>query len=292
MYDRILIAVDGSEEAEHAARRGLELARVFDAAVDVLHVVEHTGLRLTQSTEEERRLREYGEAALAEIEELAAEAGETVTTTLTEGTPAVRIAEHAAERDAGLVVLGRRGLTGVGERLLGGVTERVLHHSDAPVLVVPDTPEEHGDCARVLVPTDGSENAEAAVEHGGALGRRYGAELHALNVVDLQAAGGVFGAGGLEQEFVERLEASGCDAVERVATGIAGADADPDARTAVERTDSFEGVGAGIREYVREADIDVVVMGSRGRSNLERGLLGSVTSTVLRTVDVPVLVVP
>jgi nucleotide-binding universal stress UspA family protein len=64
-----------------------------------------------------------------------------------------------------------------------------------------------------------------------------------------------------------------------------------DVSAAVVRTTAFEGVAAGIREYVADAGIDIIVMGSHGRSNLKRQLLGSVASNVLRTVDVPVLIV-
>jgi nucleotide-binding universal stress UspA family protein len=45
------------------------------------------------------------------------------------------------------------------------------------------------------------------------------------------------------------------------------------------------------RAYVQEHGLDLIVMGSHGRSNLRRQLIGSVASTVLRTVGVPVLVV-
>lgn len=292
MYDHFLIPVDGSDEATHAARRGLELARTFDATVDVLYVVKRRALRLTETAAERGRLRERGETALAGIEELASDLGHPVTTELTEGKPSVRIGEYADERNADLVVVGRQGTTGLGRRLLGGVTEGVLNGSDVPVFVVPDgEPTVEPDYARILVPTDGSENAEAATRHGVAIARNYGSEVHVLNVVDLQAAGGAFSAGGLEREFVERLDTEGREAVDRVADEIADADPDLEVRTAVERTASFDGAAAGVREYVAENDVDLVVMGSHGRSNLERGLLGSVASTVLRTVDVPVLVV-
>lgn len=294
MYDRIVIAVDGSEEARRAARRGLELARAVDATVTVLAVLEQKALRLTRRSTEKRRLRERGEAALADVEALAETLDQPVTTTLLEGKPAVRISECAADEDADLVVVGRQGLTGLGRRLLGGVTEQVLHRSDVPVLVVPDddsgepTPAEF---SRVLLTTDGSENADVAIPHGVGLARHFESTLHVLHVVDLQAAGGMFSAGGLDAEFLDRLEARGREAVDGVVQHIQDSAPDLRVETAVERTTSFDGAAAGVREYVADNDIDLVVLGSHGRSNVGRQLLGSVASAVLRSVDVPVLVV-
>ncbi|WP_276256453.1 universal stress protein [Halomontanus rarus] len=289
MYDRILIAVDGSDEAERAAKRGLEFARGFDATVDITYVVDRKSLRLATAGEK-ARLRERGASVLEEIEELASAIGQPVTTELTEGKPAIRIAEYATERDATLIVVGRQGTTGLGKRLLGGVTERLLHRSDVPVFVVPKgASDATTDYSDLLVPADGSEIAAGAARHGAAVAQRYGSTVHVLNVVDLQAAGGAFSAGGLEREFVDRLEANGEDIVEDVATEFD--ETVPAVTTAVVRTPSNDGVAAGIREYVDENDIDLVVMGARGRSNLGRRVLGSVTSTLLRTTDVSVLVV-
>ncbi|WP_049914083.1 universal stress protein [Haloterrigena salina] len=290
MYDRIVIAVDGSDEAERAAERGLEFARVFDAAVDVVYVVEWKSLRLARSADEKARLRECGETVLEEIEELASAIDRPITTELTEGKPALRIAEYAAERDAGLIVVGRQGLTGFGKRLLGGVMEQLLHRSDVPVFVVPKgASDATADYSDLLVPTDGSEIAADAARHGAAVAQGYGSTVHVLNVVDLQAAGGAFDAGGLGREFIDRLEANGEGIVEDAATEIG--DEGPDVTTAVVRMTSFDGIAAGVREYVDDTDIDLVVMGARGRSNLGRRVLGSVTSSLLRTLDVPVLVV-
>lgn len=294
MYDRILIAVDGSDEAEHAARWGLELATRLEATVDVLHVVPRKSLRLTKTADEKARLREHGETALSTVEALAAELDCPVSSRLVEGKPAAQISDYAASQNADFVVVGRQGKTGLGKRLLGGVTEQVLHRCDVPVFVVPDASrvsEQATDDTRVLVPTDGSENAAAATQYGATIARAYDADVHVLNVVDMQAAGGMFDAGGLEAEFVERLAAKGQEAVERVADAIRETAPGLNVSTAVEQTASFEGSAAGIREYVEDNGIDLVVMGSHGRSNLRRQLLGSVASTVLRTVDVPVLVV-
>ena len=292
MYDRILLAVDGSDQATHAARRGLELARCVDADVDALSVVKRGRLALAASDRERRRLREQGERALAAVGELAAEVGHPVATELAEGAPVAQICEYADRQDTDLVVVGRQGNTGLGKRLLGGVTERLLRRNDLPVLVVPAgaaAPVETYD--RVLLTTDGSANADAAAPHGAALARASGAQLHVLSVFDPTTAGGPFDAGGLDREFLERLETRSREAVDRVADEVGDVAPEVGVRRAVERAPDRGGAAAGVRKYVTGESIDAVAMGSRGRSAIGRGLLGSVASAVLRTVDVPVLVV-
>ncbi|MDQ2071084.1 universal stress protein [Haloarcula sp. NS06] len=295
MYDHILIPVDGSDEAAAAAQRGLALAKDFDATAEAVYVVEQRARRLTRTDREDGRLREHGESVLADIESLAADIGQSVTTELLEGKPSARIDEYARETDAGLIVLGRQGMTGLGKRLLGGVTERVLNRTAVPVLVVSaekQTANDEFDYSRLLVTTDGSENANTATRHGAAVADRYDALVHVLNVVDIQAAGGAFNAGGLNETFIDRLEENGRDAVAATADELRTAASDVSVETAVEQTTSLDGVAAGIQAYVSDNDIELVVMASHGRSNLKRQLLGSVTSQLLRTVDVPVLVTP
>ncbi|MFW5948523.1 MAG: universal stress protein [Halolamina sp.] len=289
MYDHVLIGVDGSEEAERAARRGLDLAETVDASVTVVHVLSRKTLDRARGEVETEQLRDRAAAVLDAVESIAAERGQSVETEIREGSPAAALCEYAAEADADLLVLGRQGLTGIGRRLLGGVTERVLNRGAVPALVVPD--EATGDgYDRLLVPTDGSENAAAAYPHAGAVATAYGAAVDVLNVVDLQDAAGAFHAGGLEASFVERLEAEGEAAVADAAAELAEHAPGVAVRTAVERTADLDGAAAGIRAYVAEQDVDLVAIGSRGRSDFKRALLGSVASKVLRSVDVPVLV--
>jgi len=143
----------------------------------------------------------------------------------------------------------------------------------------------------VLVPTDGSEHAERAGAHAAFLARAFDASIHLLNVVDLQAAGGAFDAGGLEQSFLERLESEGEAAAERAAAAVQEDVPDAAVETVVERART-ESAAELIREHVADHGIDLVVMGSRGRSTVKQKLLGSVAAGVLQTVDVPVLVAP
>jgi len=274
MFDRLLIAVDGSDCARRAAKYGLELADAYDADVDVVAVYGGDAAA--------------GEGILDEIVTMADDAGVPVGTDLLSGKPAKSIVDRATDRDADLVVVGRRGRSGVRERLLGSITERVLRRSGPPVLTVPegdiddDTGTAYDD---VLVTTDGSELAADAGPYAAEVANRFEAVLHVLNAVDIQAEAGVFDAGGVDREYIERLEANGERAVDDLLAALDTTDLD--VREAVIRGHAPD----VIAEYVDDNDVDLVVMSSEGQSNLAGQQLGTVAGRVLRTVDRPVLVV-
>jgi len=134
---------------------------------------------------------------------------------------------------------------------------------------------------QILVPTDGSEGTEGAVEHAIDLARTYDATLHTLYVVNTNV--------GIDSSVIgtlEALEEAGEDAMEAVI------DRAKDAGVG-----TIEGAVAqgtphrAILDYVDEHDVDLVVMGTHGRSGLDRYLLGSVTEKVVRLSDVPVMTV-
>ena len=284
MYDRILVPVDGSAPAERAVGYGRLLAEAYDAELELLHVLvgshdaaEHGG----------RTGSEHGGAVLAAAAERIGD-GVAVETRLTEGVPHDVITERVAASNVDLVVMGRRGRAELGEGLLGSVTDRVVVGSAVPVLVVPGSSASASDgISSVLLPTDGSENAEAATGHAADLARRFEARLHVATVVDVDSAGGLFGSGGVTDDVVDRLEASGSEAVTRMVETVRARAPDLDPATAVVHGTPHE----GIRDYVAAHDVDLVAIGSRGQSDIERQLFGSVTKRVLRVVDVPVLVV-
>ena len=134
---------------------------------------------------------------------------------------------------------------------------------------------------RILVPTDGSDGARAAFEHALALAEQFDAELHVVNAVDPTAVPPEVGAEGV----LDALRESGYDAVDELR------DRADDAGVAVE-TAVLQGPPHGsILTYVEDHGVDLVVMGTHGRTGLGRWLLGSVTERVVRTAPVPVLTV-
>lgn len=294
MYDRVILAIDESEEATNVARTGFELAQLLEIPVDIVHVLERSLLDALRSGDDRDRIRADRRELLAEIESQGADRGVDVASTLLEGSPADRITAFASETPNPVIVLGRQGRDSVARKFLGGVTERVLESGGTPVLIEPGTGQGTTNIppSRMLVPTDGSENAERAFEPAAVLAAETGAAVHVLSVLDLQRAGGVFNAGGLNTTFVDRMEDVTRDAVESGRERLLELEPAIDVLTDFERSTDFDGVSGGIQSYARSNDVDLIVMGSHGRSNVKRQVLGSVTGTVLRSVDIPVLVVP
>jgi nucleotide-binding universal stress UspA family protein len=134
----------------------------------------------------------------------------------------------------------------------------------------------------VLIPTDGSDAADAAVAHAIDHAVRYDATLHVLHVVDSVAVPPTPNGG----RVLEALEQQGRAAIKRVAqrAGDAGVDT-------VESAVASGPPHTSILDYVDEHGVDLVVMGTHGRRGLDRVLIGSVTERVVRLADVPVLTV-
>ena len=144
---------------------------------------------------------------------------------------------------------------------------------------------------RILVPTDGSDTAETAVEHALDLADQYGADVHALYVVDTDSMSLTLGA-----EQVDRIRAGQWGEMDEVRERAEAATEAVVERARERGLDVVEHVSAGrphslIASYAEDNDIDLIVMGSHGRSGIKRTLLGSVTERTLRSTTIPVLVV-
>lgn len=136
----------------------------------------------------------------------------------------------------------------------------------------------------ILVPTDGSDGAAAALEYAFNLAQKYDATVHALYVVDDNQ--GDSGLMGLEnKDPLASLREEGETAVKEIEQQAH--DTNVTVVTAVRQNFPHE----GIRSYADEFDIDLIVMSSHGRSGVSRVLFGSVTERVLRLTNRPVLVV-
>jgi nucleotide-binding universal stress UspA family protein len=132
----------------------------------------------------------------------------------------------------------------------------------------------------ILLPTDGSPGSQRASGHAIELAAEQDATLHVLHVVETVSPGA-----SLHELIAERLTERGRELVETVADE--GRSRGVTVQTAVVEGDPAE----EIVDYVSSRGIDVVVMPTRGRSELLKTLVGSVTDEVIRTGNVPVIVI-
>ncbi len=140
---RILLATDGSEEAELAALRAVELAQRTDSELHVVHVgVVPSFLMSDPATRTyDRRLYEQIEdesrELLRKLSWRVKVAGGTIAGThLRMGSVDLEIVALAKEIGAGLIVMGRRGHRGIRRAIEGSTSDAVIRHAPCPVLVV------------------------------------------------------------------------------------------------------------------------------------------------------------
>jgi nucleotide-binding universal stress UspA family protein len=281
MYDTIVVATDGSHDADAAVDSAVALADRFDAALHGVHVAEPGALPPGVTDDDASDAATAGKRALERFADRAADAGVEATTAFLDATGATHdgILTYADDRDADLVVVGTTGRTGVDRLVVGSVAERTLRDATVPVLTVHADAPVDPDVQRVVVPTDGSDPASRAADHAVGLAATTDADLHAVHVVDT----GVVHAGVDSEAVVEALEAAGREALDRVVT--TAEEAGVTAHTDVRRGRPHE----AILDYATEVDADLVAMGTHGRTGIQRVLLGSVTERVVRTAEMPVL---
>jgi len=292
MYDAILVPTDGNEHAERVAEHAAALAHAMDAtihAVAVVDVQSAAGPFSAGGVDRAfvERLEERAAADVERVVDLAEAAGvQGVETAVLEGTPGASILEYATDQGVDVIAMGTHGRTGLGRILTGSVTEHVLRRAEMPVLTCRATERSHpaGDYDDVLLPTDGSKCAGAAFDHGIEIAEAVGARVHAVSVVDPTALAASPDSGPTP-EMVERFESARADAAESVAERArdAGLEAESTVR---------EGTPArAILDYAEERDVDLIAMGTHGRTGPRRLVLGSTTERIVRRADVPVLTV-
>ena len=141
---KILVATDGSEEADLALQTATDLARYTGSELHLVYArsmptvsgfsaAEPLG---TSAVDEEQASKRAQRFLDDQVERIGAEGGPVAQAHLRWGRPAREIAHLADEIGAGLIVMGSRGLGGMRRALMGSVSDSVLRHAHCPVLIV------------------------------------------------------------------------------------------------------------------------------------------------------------
>lgn len=311
MWKRILVPLDGSNQAELGLAVAARLARGAGSELLLLRIVSvppfpfapygepaQIALALIEAARDdaERYLRNVSESVLVN--------GITVQIETLEGHVSSDILDTARTEACDLIMLTAHGYGGLGRWRLGRVAEQVARHSLVPVLIVPAHAavaigvEAENAPIRVLVPLDGSELAEAATQPAVALARALAAPervtIHLVQIVDPVTAviADTANDGPLPQPEIGPEE----KALD-VARSYLGAIASNIQRENPTLKVTFaaviaQDVAAAICEIAEEEPrADVLAMATHGRGGMARWAMGSVSERVLHATHVPLLVV-
>ncbi|AFZ71697.1 universal stress protein [Natronobacterium gregoryi] len=292
MPQHVLVPVDGSDHGF----AGLEysLASFPDAALTALYAVDPThdhGATAGGDPPSTERARERGERVLERAAGRADEYGHDsgFETLLRTGTPHTEILSVAADDDRGIdhVVLGSHGESQIKRPFLGRVSEAIVRRAPVSTTVVPESTtamRERELPGTALVPVDGSEQADAALEY--VLAQFPDADHVAFHALSLPFDRPRSDVAGTYLEKVVTAHERRAEEILESATELAD---DHDAT--IETATGDEKPAAAIVEYAETEGVDQIVMGSHGRSLAARLLTGSVAERVARRSPRPVTLV-
>ncbi len=138
MFERILVAVDGSDHSMRAVAAAKDLAQKSNGEVRVVHVHEREFPAVRGAVGTAETPAEAGRLLERYVKELEADgvstSGDARASRL--GGAAREILHSAEEFNADLIIMGTRGLSDFAGLLLGSVAHKVIHHASCPVMVV------------------------------------------------------------------------------------------------------------------------------------------------------------
>ncbi len=273
MFNRILVAVDGSPSSLHALTEILRVGRTVSRDIKVIAVVPPNDgeLRLVGVRNIAAAMREPYEKALAESEEIARREGVTISAVIDQGEPHERVVDLAEAENRDLIVVGVKGRTACNtteQLLLGSMTARIIGYSQTDILVIPD--ETALDFWSAIVAVDGSGFSAKALKLAFGLQKNFGAKLNVISVADVPSH--LYGVDASAAEtFIARArnnleEARKLADAESVKIEIMLREGDP---------------ASHITDAARKLESNVIILGSHGRTGLRRLLMGSVAERVI-----------
>lgn len=289
--ERVLVATDFSDTAERSLEWAVGIARQHGADLVLVH-----GLTLPAPLPDYVPAgsdfgQELHQIALRKLEETASrarEAGLEVHLEVPIGVPSQVIVRTAEEMGADLVVVGTRGLTGVSHMLLGSTAERVVQRAPCPVLTI--HPEDEGgrrSIRRILVPSDFSPSAEKAARVARAVLCTLDepTTLVLLHAYHLPIEYTAYGPIPTSVNFLQDVGADAQEQLDLAAEELRGEGLEVE-------TVSREGYAPEV--IVDEAEkrgVDLIAMGTHGRTGIAHLLLGSTAERVVQHARCPVMTV-
>ena len=306
---KILLALDNPRQASNLKHFLQHFSLPGKKDLYLIHVIAPQQWALRRGVKMTPRLRQKIEATKVQLRKQSEEflrretksfASEEVRchSLVVEGIPGAEILDAIKKTGAELVILGTRGLSGLQRFLLGSVSEWILEDAPCSVLIVRGVRAQKSRTPRgvkILVATDGSADAQAAIEFVQSLTLPASSHITLLHVVRKHR---------FQTEQLITSSRVGSMDFPRIAEellqerGREGAKLLKETRTKLKKTGvkiaehlAFGHEVDQILKAMKRTRANLIVMGSRGITGLRRALLGSVSQKVARHASCPVLVI-
>lgn len=296
MRDAIMVPLDGTRFAEAALPAALHLARRDDRPIMLVTVWQptlplyDTGWLKQWESESSAQRYVYMAGIRHKVEEAS---GKPVSVEYLEGRPGDLLPPLPAAKGVSLVVMATHGRGAVARASLGSVADQMVRKGTAPVVLVrPDEAEPEveikpaGPFRRILVPLDGSEVSEKALQKSMLIGAES-AEITLLRVLAFPLPFVATDAGiavPVNPEVVRAEKEAAQAYLDRVAERLASWNCKVTTRV-LEEASPWTGVLA----FAEANHFDLIAMATHGRGGAARVLLGSVADRVIRSATVPVM---
>jgi nucleotide-binding universal stress UspA family protein len=264
---KVLLATDGSVYSEGAVGEAINFAKKCSSRLYVLSVLaanpeyETIGSKFFEQEEKETH------NLLESLKARATKEGVTCETDVfRDNDPAVAIVEEAGRKKVDMIIIGRHGRTGLTKILMGAVAAKVIGHAPCKVMVVPKAASI--EYRNILVATDGSVHGNAAVTEAIAIAKRCGSRLLALSAMRDES----------EREEARNYSNKAVEMAKKEGVEV-------EAVTPVGR--SFD----AIVETAGGRGVDLIVMGTYGKTGVKKLFMGSSTEKVIGNAGCAVLVV-
>lgn len=289
-FKKILFPTDFSEVSLSALKRAAWIAARFKAELHIISVVDSSVYVYANYpyTDIGPALLESAEQQIEKLKLPPKARGLTVKRCVLEGDPAAELVSYCSDQSVDLIVMASHARSKVARFFLGSVADKLMHAAPCPMMLIraPEGTVKHPvrrdkGYKKLLVPVDFSDHSQRGLSRAASLATEFKAELHLLHVIDSSSMLLLDKAlrKRTEAELNERAKVE----LARFADGV-----------------SFSGkkvleVSAGepaevIGMYAMKNMMDMVVVGSHGRSEFGRLFLGSVVDSVVRIVECPVFV--
>ncbi len=265
----LLLAVDGSPFSEGAIKEALLFSKSCGIRLTLLYIqglsdsYESGGLTFVERRD--TRIDDYFDKIREDAAEENVELDIIIRRT---DAPYKGIIDEAVERQSDVIIMGRRGMTGLKRMLMGSVTAKVIAYAPCKVLVVPREAGIKGE--HIMLATDGSRYSDAAQEEAISMAKRC-PQVKTFTALSVASSDNKL------------------DDTRRILDGVTST-----ANRVGVNVETVTAVGSpyeSIVETARTRNTNIIVMGTHGRTGIDRLLMGSVAERVVALSPCSVLVV-